>query len=270
MSSSSSPELIKTQVKAMTFDVFGTTVDWRSSVTDELTNRAASKSGKHPDEDRIANLRRLSRDDWGRFAQQWRTTYSTFVREFIPGETPWKDVDTHHYDALVDLLAEWQLEGIYSDEEVRELSLVWHRLRPWDEAARGLRLLGRHYVTSMLSNGNASLLRDLDDFGSLNFQRRLSGEDFKAYKPNPKVYLGAAQSLEMTEPGHVAMVAAHLDDLEGARKCGLRTVYVERPGEEAWKDDEDRYRNAKDWVDIWIGEKDGGFVELARRLGVEQ
>ncbi|KAM0287529.1 hypothetical protein ACHAQH_000483 [Verticillium albo-atrum] len=269
MSSSSSPDLIKSQVKALTFDVFGTTVDWRTSITEELITLAASKT-KALSEDRAESLRRLKREDWGRFAQQWRNTYITFVREFVPGETPWKDVDAHHHDALLDLLADWRLEGIYSDEEVRELSLAWHRLRPWGEAAEGLRLLGGRYVTSMLSNGNTSLLHDLDDFGSLNFQRRLSAEDFKAYKPNPKVYLGAVERLGLKDPGEVAMVAAHLNDLQGARKCGLRTVYVERSEEEAWTKDQDEYREAKSWVDIWVEEGDGGFIELARRLGLDQ
>ncbi|KAM0333065.1 hypothetical protein ACHAQA_001723 [Verticillium albo-atrum] len=268
MTSSSSPDLLRTQVKALTFDVFGTVVDWRASITDELTNTAASKVETLPG-DIAAPLRRLTREDWGRFAQAWRDTYKAFTHGFVPGQTPWKDIDTHHYDALVGLLAEWGLEGVYSGEEVRELSLAWHRLRPWSDSAAGLRLLGGRYVTSMLSNGNASLLRDLDAFGSLGFQKRLSAEDFKAYKPSPKVYLGAVASLGVKDPGEVAMVAAHLGDLAAARKSGLRTVYVERNREEDWSKDEERYREARGWVDLWVEEGEDGFVELAKKLELD-
>lgn len=116
-----------------------------------------------------------------------------------------------------------------------------------------------------MSNGNLALLRDLDDFGSLGFHKLLSAEMFGAYKPNPAVYVGAAREPGL-EPCQVAMVAAHLSDLQAARACGLRTIYVERPREEAWDKDGDDYRQARDWVDVWIPEHHDGLVSLARQL----
>lgn len=65
------------------------------------------------------------------------------------------------------------------------------------------------------------------------------------------------------------MVAAHLGDLDAARKLGLRTVYIERPGEENWGPDEDRYKDAKKWVDVWVADGEGGLEEVVRRLGLE-
>ena len=158
-------------------------------------------------------------------------------------------------------------------DEVRDLSLVWHRLRPWDDSAEGLRRLrAAGLVTATLSNGNRELLRDLDAHGGLGFARIVSAADFGAYKPDPRVYRGAVAALGFQNdddgnPGSVAMAAAHLGDLAGARACGLRTIYVERPGEEAWSPDEDRYQEARGWVDMWVSEGEGGFLEVARRLG---
>lgn len=127
-------------------------------------------------------------------------------------------------------------------------------------------------VTSTLSNGNRSLLADLDQHGQLHFARILSAEDFGAYKPDPQVYLGAAEKLGVA-PGETATVAAHLNDLEAARDVGLRTVYVKWKGEEDWDTEDDRYQRAKGWVDLWVGlqcqdrKGEGGFVEVARQLG---
>ena len=58
----------------------------------------------------------------------------------------------------------------------------------------------------------------------------LSAEVFRAYKPDPATYLGVARVFDLP-PGQVMLVAAHHDDLAGARACGLRTAYVERPFE---------------------------------------
>ncbi|GKT49136.1 (S)-2-haloacid dehalogenase 1 [Colletotrichum spaethianum] len=255
-------------LKALTFDVFGTVVDWRTSVVEELTSRARAKlsgSSKLATEDKD----KLAAADWGRFTQQWRDSYKHFTRSYDPSSTPWKDIDTHHYDSLVSLLEAWGLGRVYQEEEVRELSLVWHRLRPWGDSAPGLRRLGGKFQTSTLSNGNRSLLRDLDAFAGLGFKRLLSSEDWKAYKPNPAVYDGAVRALlgEEGKPREVAMVAAHLGDLMAARGRGMKTVYVERPGEEDWDRDGEAFEDAKGWVDIWIGEGEGGFEEVARRLG---
>ncbi|KAJ9156309.1 Haloacid dehalogenase [Pleurostoma richardsiae] len=262
---------LQDQIRALTFDVFGTVVDWRSSVEAALKREihrkidASSFTSLSPElQERVGSL---TDKDLATFAQEWRDSYGVFTKGFVPGVTPWKDVDTHHYDSLVDLLDKWQLKGLLSQEETRALSLVWHRLAPWPDSSEGLHLLGTKLSTATLSNGNQSLLRDLNERGDLGFQKLISAEDFRAYKPNPSTYLGAAKALGV-EPGELAMVAAHLGDLQAARGCGLRTIYVERPAEEAWGKDDERYAAAKEWVDIWVREGEGGFIEVARRLGL--
>ena len=95
-----------------------------------------------------------------------------------------------------------------------------------------------------------------------------SAEEFEAYKPHPSVYLGACKKLGF-EPNQCGLVAAHLKDLQAARACGLRTVYVERIGEEEWSVDRVREAREDGWVDLWIdfGAGDGGLREIAKKLG---
>ncbi|KAG8158685.1 hypothetical protein KVR01_011807 [Diaporthe batatas] len=262
-------------LKALTFDVFGTVVDWRRPVEAALTaalkpqghslqrRRSATTEDEAAERaDAEARAAALTPAHVAALAQEWRDSYKRFTHGFRPGLDAWKDVDAHHHDSLVALLRRHGLWGVFAAVpgggedaaaaaagEVRELSLVWHRLTPWPDSAGGLRALGAGggdgdgdggaglglgLVTATLSNGNRALLEDLDAFGSLGFGRLLSAEDFGAYKPDPRVYLGAVERLGC-EPGEVAMVAAHLNDLDAARKLGLRTIYVERDGEEDWQ-----------------------------------
>ncbi|KAI1336741.1 HAD-like domain-containing protein [Xylariaceae sp. FL0016] len=193
-------------------------------------------------------------------------------RPSSPGETPWKDIDTHHYDALLVLLDRHGLAGLYTRAEARDLSLIWHHLTPWSDSGRGIRLLGTRYETATLSNGNRELLQDLNadtNAGGLGFKHIISTADFKAYKPHPSTYLGAAKALGCRRE-EVAMVAAHLGDLDAARKQGMRTIFVERPLEERSSKGDEEYDEARKWVDIWVsdGEGEGGFVEVARQLGI--
>lgn len=235
---SSPPAPLAATIKALTFDVFGTCVDWRSAIEAALASAAAAKlahadgGGDDLPMATRARLREMTAEDWAKFAQQWRASYGTFTRGFEPSATAtagWKDVDAHHRDSLVELLGAWGLAGVYDDEETARLSRAWHFLGPWPDSGAGIRRLGSRFAVATLSNGNRALLEDLVAHADLAFHRLISAEDFRAYKPRPEVYRGACGMLGL-EPGEVAMVAAHLGDLAAARAVGMRTVYVERRG----------------------------------------
>ncbi|CAI4212680.1 unnamed protein product [Parascedosporium putredinis] len=234
-------------IKALVFDVFGTCVDWRTTVVAELQAVFASKAEAPELPDPLRQrLQSLTRQDWEEFAQKWRMSYGEFTSGFVLGRTPWKDVDAHHYDSLT-----------------RQLSLVWHRLGPWKDSVEGLRLISEKYPTATLSNGNPELLRDLNGMLEGGFRFIISAADFHAYKPNPIVYNGAASKLGLATE-QVAMVAAHVGDLEAARGCGMKTIYVERPKEEDSPAED--VEKARDWVDLWIPVEGNGFVDIAKHL----
>jgi len=65
------------------------------------------------------------------------------------------------------------------------------------------------------------------------------------------------------------MVAAHLGDLKAAKSHGLQVIYVERPMEEDWSQEEVEMAKREGWVDLWVGQGSRGFVTMAERLGVE-
>ena len=209
-SSASSHDL--SHVRALTFDVFGTTVDWRLGVAAQA-RRLGALSGVG--------------GDWERLADAWRALYMPYMDRVRRGELPWTNFDRLHRLSLDQVLRELGAEGF--DEAAREkLTLAWERLPPWPDAVPGLTRLASKFTVATLSNGNRSQQAALVRFAGLPFQRLLSAEDFRHYKPDPEVYLGAAAALGLA-PGEVMMVASHKSDLRAAQAAGLRAAFVERP-----------------------------------------
>jgi len=211
----------------------------------------------------------MTLSDWGNLAQEWRNTYKQFTKSLAEDSgLPWKTVDEHHLDSLKQLLAVWQLEGLWTDEEIRALSLTWHRLDPWPDSSLGIKELNKRFWTVTLSNGNLSLLDDLRVYAKMDFTHVFSAELFGSYKPSPKVYLGAVEKLGL-KPNECAMVACHLSDLMAAKSNGLQAIYVERPLEEDWNHEQVENAHTEEWVDLWVPASQQGFITMAEKLGIE-
>lgn len=201
-------------VKALVFDVFGTVVDWRSSIT----KHGATFGAEHGIE-----------ADWPAFADGWRGKYQPYMNKVRTGELPWTKLDALHRMGLVELLDELGIEGV-SEAAIDQLSLAWHRLDPWPDAPAGLSRLKAKYIIGTMSNGNVSLMTNMAKYAGLPWDVILGAELAQAYKPDPKTYLTGAELLDL-KPEQVMMVAAHQNDLLAAGAQGLRTAFVPRPME---------------------------------------
>jgi len=200
------------EIRALTFDIFGTTVDWRTGVAAEAR--------------RLGALHGVDAN-WERLADAWRGLYIPSMNRVRSGELPWTNFDRLHRLSLDRVLHQVGAEGF--DAAAREeLTQAWERLPAWPDAAEGLARLSKRFTVSTLSNGNRSQQAALIRFADLPFQRLLSAEDVRHYKPDPEVYLGAASALGL-EAGQVMMVAAHKSDLRAAQVAGMRAAFVERP-----------------------------------------
>ena len=201
-------------VKALVFDVFGTVVDWRSSIIAE---------------GRDWNRRKNWTVDWARFADRWRAGYAPSMNKVRTGQLAWKKLDELHRMVLDDLLLEFSLSGV-SESKKDQLNRVWHRLYPWPDSVAGLTRLKKKYIIAPLSNGNVSLLTNMAKHAGLPWDTVLSAELARHYKPDPEAYLTAADLLGCA-PAELMLVAAHRGDLDAARRTGLKTAFVPRPHE---------------------------------------
>jgi 2-haloacid dehalogenase len=232
-------------VELLVFDVFGTVVDWRSSVIAEG--------------EKLGNQKGLS-IDWAQFADDWRGAYGPSMNRVRRGEVPWTKLDNLHRQSLDGLLVKYKITNLTEDEKVH-FNRVWHRLKPWPDSPSGLTRLKKRFVISPLSNGNVSLLTNMGKHAGLPWDCVLATELVKHYKPDPETYLMPGEFFDLP-PARVMMVAAHAGDLDAAKKLGLKTAYVHRPLEFGPK----RTPSMPETGRYDYMAKD--FRDLARQLGV--
>ncbi len=233
-------------VKALVFDVFGTVVDWRSSVI---------KAGEQ-----------ISREtghtvDWPTFAEEWRRVgYHEQIAKIRSGAAPYQTTDEFMLDKLQEMLPKYGITGL-SEQQIAWLHKVWHRLDPWPDSVEGLTRLKKKFIIATLSNGNVALLTDMAKYGGLPWDAILSAELVQKFKPEPEMYQSAGRFLGLPM-NQVMMTAAHLRDLYSSREYGMKTGFVRRDPE--WgpngkiEGEPDRSK-----IDVVAS----SFVDLADQLG---
>lgn len=206
-------------VEALLFDVFGTVVDWRGSLTRQLAQ--------------FGQARGLTAD-WEKLVTLWRGSYQPALQEVRSGRRPFVDLDILHREMLDRLLPDFGLSAL-DDADRDQMVRGWHRLDAWPDAIAGLARLKSVFIIGTLSNGGVHLLVDMARHAGLPWDVVFSAGIFRQYKPDREVYLGAAELLARP-PESLMLVAAHNNDLQAARACGLKTAYVQRPTENARPD----------------------------------
>jgi len=201
--------------KAILFDVFGTIVDWRTSLITDLSAWGAAK---------------FPAADWPGLIDAWRGAYVPSMNRVRRGAQPWTNLDGLHLESLRDLAPRFGLPASLSEADETYLVHGWHRLKPWPDSLPGLTRLHAHFALAPLSNGNVALLVNMARSTGLPWDMVFSAEIFRHYKPDPETYLGAAALLGL-QPGQVMLAAAHNVDLKAAKNLGLQTAFIARPTE---------------------------------------
>lgn len=203
------------EIRACLFDVFGSLVDWRTSVARDLEAFARGKG--------------ITGVDWTAFAVEWRRLYQPSMEEVRSGKRAWTILDVLHRESLDQVVKTFGVRGL-SAADLEHVNRAWHRLSPWPDVVEGLTRLKKKHVIAPCSNGNIALMVNLAKFGGLPWDAILGAETSRAYKPKPEAYLASCRHLDLP-PASVLMVAAHNADLKAAKEQGLRTAFFPRPTE---------------------------------------
>ncbi len=202
------------KVKALLFDVFGTVVDWRSGIANEVK--------------KITNKYSITIDALG-FADSWRAEYQPAMEEIRKGNRSFTILDILHMENLKKISSRFGLDKLSSDD-FDLLVKAWHRLPGWPDSSEGLNKLKTKFIIATQSNGNIALMVNMAKYSNLNWDVILGAEVVGHYKPEPEAYLKACRALHLN-PEECMMVAAHDDDLKAASLQGMKTGYVHRPYE---------------------------------------
>ncbi len=186
-------------MRAILFDVFGTLVDWRSSLIEQFQALERELGGTLP----CVELT----DRW---RQQYKPAMDRVRNGQAPGSTsisctgrvsrPWPESSA------------WR----WTRPCCNASTGFWHRLRPWPDTLAGMHALKADYWLAALSNGNTALMLDVARHARLPWDMLLCADLFGHYKPDPQVYLGACRLLDLP-PQEVMLCAAHNYDLKAAR-----------------------------------------------------
>ncbi len=233
------------KIKALTFDVFGTVVDWRNSIAREAEAILGEEGVKV---------------DGQALALAWRARYQPSMEEVRAGRRPFVKLDILHRENLLSVLDAFGIQGL-KDTTIDHLNMAWHRLDPWPDVVAGLKRLKKRYILGTLSNGNVALIVDMARHAGLPWDVILGAEVAGAYKPDPNAYRKAADLLDL-DPGQCLMVAAHNDDLVAAAGTSMRTAFVARPNE--YGPGQTRDLEAEHAFDFVAND----FLDLADQLGV--
>ena len=199
-------------LKALTFDVFGTVVDWRGSI---------AREGATCSQERESSL------DWFALADAWRGLYQPAMERVRTGEIDWINLDGLHRMNLNELLADFNLNHL-AESELDHLNRMWHRLDPWPDSVAGMHRLKAKFTLAALSNGNVALIVNMAKRARIPWDVVLGAEIVGYYKPEPLAYSKSVKLLGIN-PDETLMVAAHNGDLAAASEVGLRTAFIRRP-----------------------------------------
>ena len=201
-------------IKALAFDVGGTVVDWHTGISNQLAAIGEQKGIEA---------------DWVALTKAWRLKSLISAVNKQRTELPKGNIDGVHRETLNEVLSEAGIEG-FSAAERDEMTLFWHQLDAWPEAASAHARLKKKFTMATLTILSVSLIMDISRRAPFHWDAVISCEFLDYYKFNPSAYQSGIKLLQF-EPNEVLMVAAHNLDLRAAHEQGLRTAFIHRPDE---------------------------------------
>jgi len=257
MSTSSQPSDKPRPIRALLIDVFGTCANPQVGIVESLlgnTPASAVSASTFSDQQKQDG-------EWARaFGLYVRAAFFKLASEVTANG---QAVSRREYEIIVqqameDFKIESEEEDDWKDRIVTDI-FEGPKTEAWKDASLGLKMLRSKFILIGISNAPTSFVIKTTRQDDLTFDTVLCADVTRAFKPDPRVYQIPIQTLKAgSNPEEIAMVAAHPYELEAARKYGLRTIFISR----AKDDSEEELKKEFDMVVM-----DGGYVELAKRLG---
>ncbi|MEE8333270.1 MAG: haloacid dehalogenase type II [Alphaproteobacteria bacterium] len=199
--------MVKTDIAACVFDVYGTLLDFNAAVA-QLRERIGPKA------DALSALWRQKQLEY------------TWLRGLMDRHTDFWQVTG---DALDHALEAMEI----GDTSLRdELLALYRQLSPYPEVIDTLSAIrAAGMPTAVLSNGEPSMLTDgLEAAGIAPLVDNVwSVETVGVFKPHPSVYRLATDGLSLPA-GRIAFMSANGWDIAGAAAFGFNAIWINRAG----------------------------------------
>ena len=211
----STPETLKSEIKMLTFDQYGTIVDMQTGLTELVTPFLKDKGWTgNPNQ----------------FVTWWRRTHfeDSMIDSLVDrGHTPYRQIG---HRAVSQVLSRANIS--YSQSDVEWLVSGIEKLKPFPDVLKSLNQLHKHYRLSILSNGDRDMLETAKQYIGFKFDLTISVQEAGAFKPDKRTYAKAEEIIASEfgdiERSNILFVANHAFDCIGAKAWGFRTVFIDR------------------------------------------
>jgi 2-haloacid dehalogenase len=201
-----SPDLA--HVTALTFDCYGTLIDWETGAIEALRPLLA-RHGVVLSDDEIIRAFQDIEDELCEPYQPYKALLAGVVEGF--GRRFGFPVGAAERDLLVSSLPSW---------------------KPFPDTVGALRILARRYRLAVVSNIDDDLFAATARHLGVDFDHVVTAEQVRSYKPRPPIFQDAIRRLSVA-PGVIAHVAEGASEIPTARRLGCATVWVRRHGRSA-------------------------------------
>lgn len=202
-------------VEAITFDCYGTLIDWEGGAKQTLRALLAKAGAEHLFQTEANSVAVLDN-----FFQAWEQTQRALIQQDYK---PYREITR---EAFLEVAA---VQGLpLGAAEARAFADAIGSWEPFPDVPAALRKLRRHARLGIISNIDDDILaRSVQQMG-VEFALLMTAEQARAYKPSPVPFERALEKLQLP-PARVAHAAFGFEyDIAIAWQLGLRTVLVRR------------------------------------------
>jgi len=194
-------------VRALTFDCFGTLIDWEAGIRQALADEGALEA---------------IQPKWDDFVE-WREKK----------EAEWEALPYRHYREILAVSlreAFVQFGGILDEPTALRIADSLPRWPAFPDTVSALRRLGSHFPMLILSNVDRAPLHAVIQRIGIPFAELVSAEDVRSYKPAPAHFNDARRRLGPRAEGQLHVASSLFHDVQPCQQLGIATAWVNRKG----------------------------------------
>ncbi len=195
--------------KAITFDCYGTLIDWESGIQHFFAQRLAAHH--------------LEGLDPRALQHKWEEI------QFVAIQQPYRPYRQVLHETMRMTLESWQIP--YAEQDLEEFATAMGSWPPFPDTHQALLELQKLTKTVLITNTDDEIIAQTERTIGVKFDDIITAQQAGAYKPSHKGFLLARQRLDLpvSEIWHAAFGFNY--DIVPATELGYTTVWVNRQGE---------------------------------------
>ncbi len=213
---------LDSRTKVITFDCYGTLVQWHDAVRRAAASILERHLSAHASTESIAS-----------FAARLREIAMVHQQQ-----SPFRD-----YEAVLDASLNQALRETGHDATAADLETLLAtlgRIEPHPDVPEALARLREHYRIAVISNTSDHLIANTITAIGTPIDFVITAQQARAYKPDHALFHHAYAAMGVTKDETIHVAMGQFSDLKVCQELGIRSVWIDREGEPldpAWQPD---------------------------------